>query len=190
MRRFPVLFSAAVLVLVGLALAGSLLVGTAAQDATPAADGSSPEGVTFEPLALAPALALPNPGDLVLVRIGLEPGAALPSDPADPSFGMVLVEAGELTVRIDGPVVITRAGSFGAAGATAEAGGAFAAPEEAVAAGEAATLRPGDVGLFPPNAGGELRNDGAAPAALLAFLVAPAGGEAGAAPPAAATPAS
>ncbi len=101
------------------------------------------EGVRFEPLAVAP-------------EVGLR------SDPADPSLGLVLGESGERTVRPDAPLTVTRAGSFAPAVATAEAGGGFVAPAEEAQAGEEATLRAGVVALFPPNAGGEIRNDGAA----------------------------
>ena len=160
-----------------------------AQEGTPPVEEDALAGVTFDPLAAAPSMALPNPGGLVLVRIGLEPGAVLPNDPADPSFGFVLVEAGELTIQIDGPVTVTRAGTFGPAVATAEAGGAFVAPEEAVAAGEAVVLRAGDVALAPPNVGGEIRNDGADRAVVLAFLVTPPEGEEFGGTPAAGTPA-
>ena len=119
-------------------------------------------------------MALPNPGGLVLVRIGLESGAALPSDPADPALGLVLVEAGELIVALDGPVTVTRAGTL--------------APAVA-AAGETLVLRAGDVGLFPPNVGGEVRNDGAERAVALAFLVTPPEGEGFGGTPDAGTPA-
>jgi len=146
-------------------------------------------GSRSSPSPPPPPMALPNPGGLVLVRIGLEPGAVLPNDPADPSLGLVLVEAGELTIALDGPVTVTRAGTFGPAVATAEAGGAFVAPEEAVAAGEAVVLRAGDVALAPPNVGGEIRNDGAERAVILAFLVTPPEGEEFGGTPAAGTPA-
>ena len=144
--------------------------------------------MTFEPLAVAQGVALPSPAGLVVVRIGMEPGAVLPSDPADPTVGLIILEAGQLTVRLDAPITVTRAGTFAPALATAEAGGEFVPPEEAAAAGEAVTLRAGDVALFPPNAGGEIRNDGDERAVGLAFLVTPPEmGEMGT--PAAATPA-
>ena len=144
-----------------------------AQEATPAVEELALEGVSFEPLAVTSGLTLPSPGDLVLVRIGLDPGAVLPSDPADPSLAMVLIETGELTVQLDAPVTVTRAGSFGPALATAEAGGEFVAPEATVAAGEEVTLQAGDVAYLPANVSGEVRNDGTERVVGLAFIVAP-----------------
>ena len=178
MRRFSPLVA-----LLAVALLGPLV---AAQEGTPASEEFAIEGVTFEPLAVSAGVTLPSPSDLVLVRIGLEPGAALPSDPDDPSLAMVLVEAGELTVDLDAPFTVTRAGAFAPVLATAEAGGAFVAPEETVAAGEAVTLRAGDVAFFPPNVGGVISNDGEERAVGLAFIVEPP--ESGGAVPTEGTP--
>lgn len=183
LRLLPVLLVA--VALLGLALVAPRAGGVAAQEATPGAEGE-PEGVVFEPLAVTAGVALPSPGDLVVVRITLAPGAVLPSDPNDPSLGMVLLESGELTIRLDKPATITRAGTFAPAIATAEATGTFPAPEETVAANQTATLRAGDVFYAPASAGGEIRNDGAEPAVGLIFIVAPPEAEEGA--PAAGTP--
>ena len=180
MRRILSLGPLVALFLLCLLVAGRAAA-VAAQEGTPAAEEMAPpEGVSFEPLTAVQGVALPNPGDLVVVRIGIEAGSSLPSDPNDPSLGLFLVEAGEVTVNIDAPLRVTRAGSFAPALATAEAGGAFVSPEETAAARETVTLRVGDVALFPPNAGGEIRNDGAEPAVGLGFLVVPpeTGGEA------------
>jgi len=156
-----------------------------AQDATPAAGDEELAGVTFEPVAISAGVTLPSPADLVLVRISIEPGASLPSDAGDPSLAVVLVEEGELTVELDAPIQITRSGAFATSIATAEAGGEFAAPEETIPAGETATLGVGDVGYFPPNIGGEIRNDGTEPAVGLAFIVEPSEGTGAEATPAA-----
>jgi len=187
MRRFSVLLPVLAVVLAGLVFGRGGPTTLAQEGTPPAGEESALEGVSFEPLAVTTGVALPNPGDLVLVRIGLEPGAVLPSQPDDPSLAVVLVEAGELTVELDAPVTVTRAGSFAPALATAEAGGAFVAPEETVAAGEAVTLRAGDVAFLPPSVGGEVRNDGAERAVGLAFLVTRP--DEGGAVPAAGTPA-
>ncbi len=174
MRRFSALVLVVVIALFGLMGASQPAARVTAQDGTPSAEGEfGLEGVSFEPLALAPGVTLPSQADLVLVRLGLEPGAVLPADPEDPALAMVLVESGELTLVLDGPVTITRAGSFAQALGTAEAGGAFVAPEETAAAGETVTLQTGDVVVLPPNIGGEMRNDGEEPVVGLGFIVEP-----------------
>lgn len=172
MRRLSIVLSLVAVMFLGLALGARFGAGALAQEGTPSAENDF-EGITFEPLAVASELDLPSPGDLVLVRIELESGAVLPSDPEDPSLAMVLVEEGELTVALDGPVTVTRAGTFAPAVATAGAGGEFVAPEEAAVAGEEVTLQVGDVAFIPPNVGGEVRNDGEELAVGLAFIVAP-----------------
>jgi len=197
LRRFSTLVPLVIIALVGFLVALSpavpalALALALAQDGTPSAAGDDGgfglEGVSFEPLALASGMTLPGQADLVLVRIGLEPGAVLPSDPDDASLAMVLIESGEITLALDGPVTITRAGAFAPALATAEAGGTFVAPEETTGAGETVTVGAGDVVFFPPNIGGEIRNDGADPVVGLAFIVEPP--SSGGALPAEGTPA-
>ncbi len=176
MRRFSALVLVVVIALFGLMGASQPAARVTAQDGTPAAGDEVDfgiEGVSFEPLAIAPGMTLPGTADLVLVRIGLDPGAVLPSDPEDPSLAMVLIESGELTLVLDGPVTISRAGSFASALATAEAGGAFVEPEETTEAGDTVTLQAGDVVVFPANIGGEIRNEGEEMAVGLAFIVEP-----------------
>ncbi len=187
MRRVPLLVALVAVALLGLVIVAQPTPRALAQEATPAGEEFALEGVSFEPLAVTSGLTLPSPGNLVLVRIGLDPGAVLPSDPSDPSLAMVLIETGELTVQLDAPVTVTRAGSFAPALATAEAGGEFVAPGATVAAGEAVTLLAGDVAFLPANVGGEVRNDGAERVVGLAFIVAPP--EEGDAVPAEGTPA-
>ena len=79
MRRFRVVLSLLAIMLIGAPSAAL------AQEATPAADGFTEEGVTFEPLALGTELTLPATGELALVRISFEPGAGFPADEGDPS---------------------------------------------------------------------------------------------------------
>ncbi len=182
MRRCSLLVPVVIIALLGLLVASSPVARAIAQDGTPAAGDEGAfgiEGVSFEPLAVAPGMTLPGTADLVLVRIGLEPGAVLPSDPEDPSLAMVLIESGELTLVLDGPVTITRAGSFAPALATAEAGGAFVAPEETTEADDTVTVQAGDVVVFPPNIGGEIRNEGEEPVVGLAFIVEPPSSDGG-----------
>jgi Cupin domain len=110
-----------------------------------------------------------GPVRLALLRFTNEPGSVYTGTEDDPSVGLILVESGEMTVRIDGPVTITRASG----------------PEE-VAAGTEFTLGPGESFLWPPNVAGEVRNDGQEPAVTLVTYLAPAEEEA--ATPMAGTP--
>jgi len=163
------------LVVIALVLVGSILIGrqpggTVAQAATPAGP-MFPPGVTAQPLAVGPGLPLPSPADLVLVRLTIAPGATLPNDPNDPSLALVSVESGTLTLHFTTPLTITRAAAM-ATLATPEA--AFPAPEQ-VAAGATAKLAVGDSVIAPPNAGGDVRNEGNVPVVLLAAIVAPSG---------------
>jgi quercetin dioxygenase-like cupin family protein len=164
-RSFPLI----VLALVGLVLTGRWpSQPVRAQDATPSA-GMFPPGVTAQPLAVAPGLPLSSPSDLVLVRLTIAPGTVFPNDPNDPSLALVYVESGTLTLHFTTPLVITRASAM-ATLATPDA--AFPAPEQ-VAANATATLNAGDSVVAPPNAGGDVRNEGTAPVVLLAAIVAP-----------------
>jgi quercetin dioxygenase-like cupin family protein len=167
MGRFSVLGSLIVVVLLSiLALPAQPVI--LAQEATPGAEEFAPEGVTFEPLALATGLALPSTGELFLARFGLEPGAALPLEPGDPAYALAAVESGALTIRVDGPLTVTRAEEM--AGVMAEEG---VPATETIAAGQEVTLSAGDSALFPPNAGGEIRNDGQEPVSGTVALVGP-----------------
>ena len=182
MRRFSVLLSIVVVLLGGLTLHAQPV--TVAQEATPAAEAMDFEGITFEPVSFAFGVDVASPSDLAVVRIGFDPGAALPGEENDPTVGIVLVESGTLTVQADGPVTVTRGASMGAAMATAEASGDFSTLVESVAAGEAVTLEAGDAAYLPANLTGEIRNDGQERAVGLAFLVVPPAGMMGEATPA------
>ena len=179
MRRFGVLLSLIVIVLFGsLALHPPPVV--IAQEATPGAEEFMPEGVSFEPLAGATELALPSTGELFLARVTIEPGAGFPIDPGDPSYALVFIERGELTIRVDGPLTVTRAGALSAAMGEEEAGGTFAPEMETIPADQDVTIGVGDSVLFPPNQSGEVRNDGQEPVVALGAIVGP--------PPVEATP--
>ena len=183
MRRISVFLSVIVVMLLG-GLALSVQPVAIAQEATPASEGGMDfEGITFEPLSFAFGADVATPADLVLVRIGFEPGASLPGDENDPSMALVLVESGTLTLQADGPVTVTRGAGMGEAMATAEATGDFSRVVESVAAGEAVALETGDAAYLPANLTGDIRNDGQEPAVALAFLVAPAEGMMGGATP-------
>jgi quercetin dioxygenase-like cupin family protein len=184
MRRFSVFLSVIVVMVLGVAALTAQPVAIA-QEATPASEeGMDFEGITFEPVSFAFGADVATPADLVLVRIGFEPGASLPGEENDPTVGIVLVESGALTVQVDGSLTVTRGAGMGAAMATAEATGDFSTLMESVAAGEVVTLEAGDAAYLPANMTGEIRNDGDEPAVALAFLVVPPEGMMGEATPA------
>ena len=126
---------------------------TMAQDATPSAEqAAAPEGVTFVTLASGSIEVLsPGTANLVLGRIRLDPGATLPFDPNDPSVDLVYMTGGTLTFRIDAPMTVARG---------VAAGTPVPTEPEAIEANTEFTMSDGDSALFPPNASGEVRNDG------------------------------
>ena len=192
MRRFTrsapsvaiVALVARLLLLLGPA-AGPQATVARAQGATPAAGPPEQEGVTFDLVSVAPGITLPSPADLLVVRIGLDPGAVSPFDANDPNGGVLLVESGAIAVRVEAAWTVTRGAGIGAAMATVEATGDMTAAVETFAAGEEATLEAGDAAYIPGNVDGELRNDGQDRAVGLAFLVGPSAGAMGEATPAA-----
>ncbi len=125
-----------------------------AQEATPPSEqpGGVPEGVSFVTLASGTIEVLsPGTANLVLGRIRLAPGATLPFDPADPSVDLVYVSTGTLTFRVEAPMTVARG---------VRAGTPLPTEPEAIPANTEFTLSDGDSALFPPNASGEVRNDG------------------------------
>jgi quercetin dioxygenase-like cupin family protein len=181
MHRFTVVLS-----IVGFMLLGGLVIHTQpaaiAQEATPATEMI--EGGTADLLTLATGVAWPSPGDLFVVRIGLDPGGRNTIEKSDPSTGILLVESGMLTVQVDRPVTVTRGAGLGAAVATAEASGTFGGLMESVKGGEAVTLAAGDAAYISANSAGEFRNDGQERAVGLAFIISPAEAMTGEATPA------
>jgi hypothetical protein len=182
MHRFGVPLSLSVVMLFGtLALPAQPVA--IAQEATPAAADPMQEGITFEPVAFAPGIALPPMGDLSVVRVGFEPGTGFDIDPGDPSYALGVIESGELTVRLEGALTVMRAGALEAA--MGEEGEAPAPATEEIAAGQEVTLGVGDTVLFPPNVGGgEVRNDGQERTVALVVFVGPPAEMAGEATPA------
>ena len=127
---------------------------TSAQDATPPSDQQAgvPEGVQFVDLASGTVNVLsPGTANLALGRVRLEPGATLPFDPNRPSVDLVFMASGTLTFRIEAPISVARG---------ARAGTPVPTEPEDMPAGTEFTLSDGDSALFPPNAAGEVRNDG------------------------------
>jgi hypothetical protein len=157
-----------------------------AQDATPAADESMmmQEGVSFELVTLAPGVSAFDPADLVVVRIGLEPGAVSTFDAEDPYGGILLVESGAITATASKPWTVTRGAGLMDAMMAAEESGDMSDVYETIAAGDEATLEAGDAAYIPGYVDGEMRNDGDEPASGLGFLIGPAEGMMGEATPA------
>ena len=93
MRRVPVLVSLVAVMLLGMLALHAQPVAVA-QEATPAAGVMEPEGVTFEPIAIASGLTLPSPADMIAIRFNIEPGAGFPLEASDPTAGMLIVESG------------------------------------------------------------------------------------------------
>jgi len=127
---------------------------TRAQDATPPSgqQAGAPEGVTFVTLASGTIEVLsPGTANLVLGRIKLEPDATLPFDPKDPSVDLVYMTGGTLTFKIDAAMTVARG---------VRAGTPVPTEPEAIPANTEFTMSDGDSALFPPKAGGEVRNDG------------------------------
>ena len=167
MRRLPVLLSVVAVVLLGLVAAGWVGPVTVAQQGTPPPGGFEiAPGVTAEALAFAAGQEAPS-----LYRLTFVPGVTYAVAPA-PELSLVYGEAGALTITLDLPITITRAG-------------ATDAPGEAVAAGTEFTLAAGDYAVFPPLVGGEVRNEGREAASVLVAAIVPPG----VATPTAATPA-
>src|SRR5215207_10403284 len=114
MRRFRVLLTLMGVVLFGIVAVRAQPV-VVAQEATPSSDMQEPEGVTFEPLGITSGVTLPSRADLIAVRVTIDPGAVLPSEASDPTGGMLIVESGILTIRIDAPWVVSHSGRLEAA---------------------------------------------------------------------------
>jgi quercetin dioxygenase-like cupin family protein len=127
---------------------------TIAQDATPPSEqqAGAPEGVSFVTLASGTIEVLsPGTANVVFGRIRLEPGATVPFDPADPTVDLLYIASGTLTFRIDAPMSVARG---------VRAGTPVPTEPEAIQANTEFTMSDGDSALFPPNASGEVRNDG------------------------------
>src|SRR5215218_11430609 len=153
MRRGSVIALVITLVLAVVASQG-LSSTTQAQDATPPArqQAGAPEGVSFVTLASGTIQVLsPGTANLVLGRIRLAPGATLPFDPTDPSVDLVYMTGGTLTFRIEAPMTVARG---------VKAGTPVPTEPEAIPANTEFSMSDGDSSLFPPNTGGEVRNDG------------------------------
>jgi quercetin dioxygenase-like cupin family protein len=153
MRRGSVIALLIVLVLAIVAGQG-MNPSTQAQDATPPAEqqAGAPEGVSFASLASGTIEVLtPGTANLTLGRIRFAPGATLPFDPTDPSVDLLYMSTGTLTFRVEADMTVARG---------VRAGTPAPAEPEAIPANTEFTMSDGDSALFPPNASGEVRNDG------------------------------
>jgi quercetin dioxygenase-like cupin family protein len=177
MRRFRVVLSLIAVMLLGTHVLHAPPVAIA-QEATPAAGEFTEEGITFEPLAFATELALPATGELSISRVSFDPGRGFPVDAGDPSYGLAVIESGELTVRQDAPFMVMRAGALAAAISEEMAGGTSGPASEEIAAGQEVTLGAGDSVLFPPNVSAEIRNDSQVRTVVLVAFVGPPAPEA------------
>ena len=177
MRQIRVVLSlVAVMLLGGVALWGQSA--TIAQEATPA-----PETDPFALVGFAEGVDLPSPAELLVVRMGLAPGTGFPLEADDPTGGMVVVESGAFTVRVEEVAwTISRGAALGEALAAAEEEGNLDIAVEEIAMGEEATLEAGDAAFVPGSVTGEIRNDGDERAEALVFLIAPAEAMAAATP--------
>jgi hypothetical protein len=136
------------------------------------APASTTGGRTFETVAFARGVTLPNPADVIMIRMGLGPGDSVPINHTEPMAGLLLVESGTLTFRSSETQTVTRAG-LGAAIATAAATGNDDAASETIPAGMDMTLNMGEATFVTATASGTLRNDRQAPASALFTLFVP-----------------
>ena len=137
------------IIIVVLSLGAVSIPGARAQDSTPAAGPPAEEGVTFTPIGFAEGVTLPSPADLIAVRISIEPGAVSSLGADDPTSGLLIVESGTITVRVDAAWTVSRGAALQQAMATPPASGDEFDVSETIAASEEATLSAGDVAYIP-----------------------------------------
>jgi hypothetical protein len=190
-RRFSMRRVVAVVSVVALVLLGGLVLGSTsgvvAQDSTPGSGEMMEEGVAFVPVGFAAGVTLPSPADMIAVRVTLDPGAVSSFAEDDPTGGLLIVESGAFTARVERDWSVSR----GAAVQQMVEAAGDDVPNfmEAIAAGEETTMTVGDTAFIPGSVAGEIRNDGQEPAVGLLVLAVPEGTLAGMGAPAA-TPAS
>ena len=140
--RITFVFMVAALVLGGLLTSPSTQV-TAAQTGTPAPDEPAEivPGVTIDPAGMEN-----TEDDPTNLRLHFAPGATFPLDPGG-SLEVVIIEAGTLTVQLDGAIITGQLGTADAVGGS-------------VPAGTTTSLTAGQYFVLSPALSGELRNDG------------------------------
>lgn len=173
MRRMVLLLSLMVVFMLGIARLPSS-PNAVAQEATPSAGEMGMEGLTFELLGVAPGATLPAAADLEVARAGFAPGAGFPFDPSDPVGVLVIIESGELTMRVEEQSWhISRAVALQLAVSDDPMNPDMNLVLEEVAMGTEATLQAGDIAHIPGNLTGEVRNNGQEAASALLVLMAP-----------------
>lgn len=160
---------------IALLLSWGVQTQTLAQEATPNREVATSPMPTLEFLGFAKGMDLASPGELTVLRIRLEPGTILPLTPDDPVGGLFIVESGALAIEVAAPLSATRAVALEEAILAFSSGGDFLPAGEGNVPGVPLTLQPGDSAYIPGNISGEIRNDGANEAVVLAFLAGPAG---------------
>jgi len=134
-----------------------------AQDATP--EAGMEEVDPYQRVAITPHVLLPSEASLIVVKVTLEPGASSPLAEDDPIGGMLVLEAGTITVRVEEDWELTRAEGRS---------GLFGIPET-ILSGKETPLKPGDVAYIPGSVEVEVRNDGEEVAIGTLFLIVPLG---------------
>lgn len=172
-NRMGRVLSIVAIMMLGLAASSWSSTATRAQEASPAAGDTTEEMGSFDPVGFAQGVALPDPADIFVVRLGLGPGESFPLEASDPSAGMLVVESGAFTFKADAPLTVTRGAGLLEALMAAEESGDMSSVNEMVAAGQEVTVEAGDTVFVPGSIEGEVRNDGQERAVGLVFLVGP-----------------
>jgi quercetin dioxygenase-like cupin family protein len=158
MRRLPIVVSIVVVVLAGSLAFARVIPGTAAQDATPAAQASQ------QMLGLGQLTSVPG-YELQLARVTFPPGSTVPPH-THPGGAVIYVESGTLGWTVlQGETRLQRAGTV----ATPEAQG------ELVAVDSEVILTAGDALFLPAAHGDDVRNAGEDTLVLLVANLYPVG---------------
>jgi quercetin dioxygenase-like cupin family protein len=173
MRRILPMFVLVFVLLLGIVgLHGSPAV--RAQDATPASDDMSMEGLTFTLLGIAPSVSMSPTVDLQVARAEFEPGAGFPFDASDPVGVLVIIESGTLTMRVDEqPWHVSRGAALQQAMSGGEMEPDMTGVMVEIPAGTEGIVEAGDVAHVPGNLTGEVRNNSDQPASALLVLMDP-----------------
>jgi quercetin dioxygenase-like cupin family protein len=136
------------LVLVVVAVLFSMVAGISAQDVTPPSGSMEPP----ESFELAPGVMVdlmvfgPGAESPINYRLHFEPGVTYAVEPSG-ALELIYVESGELTVTLDGVVVVDELGDARTVG-------------EGIEANLETTITAGQYFVLQPGVGGEVRNDG------------------------------